>query len=460
MKKLLYYILLSQIFYAKIFAQTDTINIMTYNVLNYGDVCQGANSKMRGYLKTIITYTQPDLFGMVKMQPIKRFPADFNGYLPIDFADSIAQYALSDAGNIKYSYCPFTNEARGADMNVLFYNKNKFGFIYNKVLTVNVTDFDLYKLFYKDPNLSVTNDTTFLFVVLMHTQSGNDATIRNAQLTTMYNNIKLRFKSMPNLIMMGDFNLRSSTENGYNQLVNATDTSFKLNDPPFAIDKTLTYPASWQGSSAFSQYFTTSTRIDLINPNSCGTDGGAKDWYDHILFSNWIVRGDNYLSYLPNSYQTIGNDGKRFGISANDITTNGANNSAPTDVINAIYQLSNKYPISAKIVMNSNTSGISPVDPENSTTALNEIGKLNDIEIITNPTIDNLQIKLSESVMNSDIFISVTDITGKEFLKTTMLTNSIIQNIGINQLPNGFYFVSFFLPEKKIYFTKKMIKTQ
>ena len=447
-------------FYTKIFAQTDTINVMTYNVLNYGDLCQGANAKMRGYLKTIIAFTQPDLFGMVKMLPIKRFPADFNGYLPIDFADSIAQYALSDAGNIKYSYCPFTNEARGADINVLFYNKDKFGYIYNKVLTVNVTDFDLYKLYYKDPNLSFSKDTTFLFVVLMHTQSGKDATVRNTQLTAMYNNLKLRFKSLPNLIMMGDFNLRSSTETGYNQLVNTTDTSFKLNDPPFAIDNILTYPASWQGSSAYAKYFTTSTRIDLINPNGCGTDGGAKDWYDHILFSNWMVRGDNYISYVPNSYQTIGNDGKRFGISVNDMSTNGINNSAPTEVINSIYQLSNKYPISAKIVLTSNTSGSSPIDPENPTTAINELIKLNEIELVTNPVIDNLQIKLDEQLINSDIIITITDITGKAFLKSKLIINSTVQNISVNQLPTGLYFVSFCISEKQISVTKKIIKIQ
>ena len=129
---------------AKTFAQNDTITVMTYNVLNYGDACQGSNKVMRNYLKNIISYTQPDILGLVKMSTIKRFPSDFNGNLPVDFCDSMVQYVLNPAGNISYNYCQYTNEARGGDMNVLFYNKNKLVNIYTRVLTINVTDFDLY----------------------------------------------------------------------------------------------------------------------------------------------------------------------------------------------------------------------------------------------------------------------------------------------------------------------------
>ena len=441
-------------------AQNDTLKVMTYNVLNYGDACQGPNSTMRNYLKNIISYTQPDILGLVKMNTLKRFPSDFNGNLPVDFCDSMVQYVLNPAGNISYNYCQYTNEARGSDMNVLFYNKDKLVNIYTKVLTVNITDFDLYKFYYKDPNLSTSHDTTYLYVVLFHTQSGSDPTIRNTQLTSTYNAIKGRFSSLPNMIVMGDFNLRNSSEVCYNQLVNSTDTSFKFNDPPFSIDGTFSYPSNWQGSSMFSACFTTSTRIDLIHPNSCGTDGGAKDWYDHILFSPWMVNGKNYMSYVPHSYKTIGNDGKRFGISANDSTVNGKNNSAPTDIINSIFHLSNKYPVLTKIAVRSNTTGISPADPENVNTGIAELTFDENAISVTNPTGNILNIRINENFIEMRMTILITDITGKEFLKAKLIDGSYLHSIDISSLPKGFYFLNFLIEGEHFSFSKKIIKTE
>ena len=47
--------------------KTDTLKVMAYNVLNYGDGCQGSLSTLNSYLKTIIQYTQPDLLSCEKM---------------------------------------------------------------------------------------------------------------------------------------------------------------------------------------------------------------------------------------------------------------------------------------------------------------------------------------------------------------------------------------------------------
>ena len=451
------------IFFANCFAsdaQNDTLKVMTYNVLNYGDACQGANSTMRNYLKNIISFTQPDILGLVKMSTIKRFPSDFNGNLPVDFCDSMVQQVLNPAGNISYNYCQYTNEARGGDMNVFFYNKNKLVNIYTKVLTINVNDFDLYKFYYNDPGLSLSHDTTYLYVVLFHVQSGSDATIRNTQLTSMYNAIKGRFSSLPNMIMMGDFNLRNSSETGYNQLVTSTDTTYKFSDPPFSIDGTFSYPATWQGSPMFSAYFTTSTRIDLIHPNSCGTDGGAKDWYDHILFSPWMVNGKNYMSYVPHSYQTIGNDGKRFSVAVNDSVANVKNMSAPSDVINSIFQLSNKYPVMAKFAVRSNTTGISPIDPDNTNTGIATLPfDENDISI-TNPSGNILHIRLNEKLSGKILCMTIQDLTGKEFFNTAFQTaSSPVETIDISSLPTGFYFFKFLIEGESFSYYKKIIKT-
>src|SRR5579862_9900694 len=64
--------------------KTDTLNVMAYNVLNYGDGCQGSLTTLDGYFKTIIQYAQPDLLSCEKMNT---FPVQSG--LPNNLADNI-----------------------------------------------------------------------------------------------------------------------------------------------------------------------------------------------------------------------------------------------------------------------------------------------------------------------------------------------------------------------------------
>ena len=381
-------------------AQTDTIKVMIYNVLNYGDMCQGSNSVLHSYLKTIVAFVKPDLVGLVKMNSIKQSPTDIRAASPYGFADSIINYALNPGTSKYFSHCDLTNVSGDSKTAVLFYNTVKLGYLSTTTLSSDVSDFNLYKLFYKDPNLSSSKDTTFLYVVLNHTQSGSDATIRNQQEAAILEGIKQRFYHLPNMLMMGDFNVHNSSEQFYQNYTASTDHNFLFYDPPFTIDNALTYPANWDNNpEAFAPYLTTSTRESVSYPNYCGTGGGAKSWYDHILLSPWIKTNSNYISYVLNSYSSIGNDGNRIGISIND-STFGKNNSAPGNVINALFQLSNKYPVSLKLLVNKNPSGQSPVDPEKSLIGIFEWENQSTI-VIQNPVIDQLNLKISPSIVNN-----------------------------------------------------------
>jgi hypothetical protein len=404
-------------------AQTDTIKVMTYNVLNYGDQCQGPNTLLHSYLKTIVADVKPDLIGLVKMSSIKLSPSDINNFAPYGFADSIIVNALNPGTLNSFSYCPLTNISGDDKTSVLFYNNAKLGYISTTTLSSIISDFNLYKLFYKDPNLTLTKDTTFLYIVLNHTQSGDDATTRNQQEAAVLASIKKKFYHLPNLIMMGDFNIHNSSEQFYQNYTASADTSFLFFDPPFSIDNALTYPADWDNNpNAYASYLTTSTRQSASYPNTCGTDGGAKSWYDHILLSSWIKNNSNYISYILNSYCTIGNDGKRVGISINDSTTAGIgkNNSASTKVINALFQLSNKYPASLKLLVNQNTSGQGPTDPVTSIGSA-ELDNSFDI-IVKNPVVKQLNVKVSSPSLNTynntgDFILTTTE--GKTLWQTT-----------------------------------------
>ena len=337
-----------------VIAQKDTLRVMAYNVLYYGNGCQGPNYQYHNYLKTIVNYTNPDIVSLEKMAAIPTSASDKYATAPTGFADSIIRYGLNAAFPGRYAYCPFSNKAKGNNIAVVFYDQHKLGFAGVVSSYVNITDFNTYKLYYKDPNLPKTHDTVFLYVTANHDRSGDEnENVRAIQINGVLNNIKQHFSRLPNFIDLGDFNSRGSREPFYQTLVAPADTNFRFFDPPFYPDKKLSYPSDWDHDSLFAPYFTTSTRELKSVPNSCGTDGGAKGWYDHIFLSSWIINNANRMRYIPNSYRTIGNDGQRFKVSVNDKGPH-INRTTPGAVSEALFQMSNKYPVMADIEVDLN----------------------------------------------------------------------------------------------------------
>jgi len=397
------------------FSQNDTLRVIAYNVLHYGDGCQGSNGYLHSKLKTIVQYANPDVIGLVKMQVIKLSATDGNGISPVGFADSVVNYALDAAYPGRYAYCTLTDYANGNDndMDVLFYNQNKLGFVSVKNLCDIEEDFDLYKLYYKDPNLSSTHDTTFLYFVLNHTVSGsttNNIDSRNQQDTLVIHNLKNIFYHLPNLISMGDFNTHISTEAGYEMYTTTTDTSFLFYDPPFGIDHVFNYPLAWNGCSSCQAYLNTTTRASATVPNSCGTSGGLGDWFIHILLSGWLTNNFDYIKYIPHSYTTIGNNGNRLNISVNDSTTHGLNTSAPQNVLDAIFNLSDKYPVMVKLGVTYNTTGTGPANPVSS---INKITNSQALIKTNNPVQNTITIQFPSDMAGQKATITWYDVTGK-----------------------------------------------
>jgi len=336
----------------------DTLNVVAYNILNYGDGCQGPTDSLDGYFRTFLKYAQPDLMSCEKLAA---FP--FQPGVVGNLADEIRDSVLNAVFAGRYAYATPTQVANSSKMSVLFYNKQKLTYIYTKTLLADVEDFDLYKLFYNDVNLPVTHDTTFLYVIVNHTQSGTASTARDYQVTNEMKTLRAKFAYLPNVINMGDFNVHSSYEAGYQSIISPKDSATMMSDPPFYPDMKLAYPANWDASpNLFAPYLTTSTRGSISIPNTCGTGDGAKSWYDHIFISPWLVKGGDYMQYIAGSYTTIGNDGNRLSVSINSASPV-VNTSAPADVLDAMFQFSNKYPVSIKLLVKANRSGNSLADP-------------------------------------------------------------------------------------------------
>src|SRR5579872_3270435 len=82
-------------------SQQKFIKIMSYNVLKYGNGCQGPNGLYHTYLKTIVTYVSPDIIGLIKVASIPERHRT-KGIAPIGFADSILAFAFNAAFPNKY----------------------------------------------------------------------------------------------------------------------------------------------------------------------------------------------------------------------------------------------------------------------------------------------------------------------------------------------------------------------
>lgn len=415
-------------------AQTDTLRVLSYNLLYLGDSppCQGPHSVYEGYLETIIAYENPDIAGFVKMEAIPMYSGNMSGSAPAGFADSLLKYSLNAAFPGRYAYCSFTNTSGADNMSLLFYNQQKLGFVNILTSYSNITDFDTYKLYYKSPDLATTHDSIFLYVTLNHTNSGtgssNEAT-REAQIAGEMAQIESHFTSLPNMINMGDFNVHSSSEACYQTLVAPSNLANRYYDPPFYPDATYTYPADWDTNPAtYAACLTVSTRESTSSPNGCSSDvDGAKSWYDHIFLSANIVTNADHICYIPHSFRVIGNDGNRVG---NPVNSSPANTSAPATVINSIFQLSEHYPIALNLIVNLAPTSTAMIQPaEENVTLANPVNGFLDLHFAQH---------LEGKIMN----MTCTDVLGRLQISKNILSTRETMHIPCSLVP-GIYYLKF-----------------
>ena len=414
------------------FAQTDTLRLLSYNILYLGDTppCQGPHSVYEGYLETIVAYANPDIAGFEKMEAIPMYTGDMSGNAPTGFADSLLQNSMNAAFPGRYAYCTYTNTSGADNISMLFYNQQKLGFAGILCSYVNITDFNTYKLYYKSPDLATTHDTIFLYVTLNHTNSGSgssDVSIRETQIAGEMAQIDTHFPgTLPNMINMGDFNTHTSTEECYQTLVAPTNLNYRYYDPPFYPDATFSYPANWDSNpNTYASYLTVSTRQSGSVPNSCsGNSGGGKSWYDHIFLSANIINNSDHISYIPHSFRVIGNDGNRVGISVNGSP---ANTSAPATVINDIFQMSEHYPTALNLLVDlSTTSAVAMQNEQERFTVVNPVG-------------DQLIMHFSKDLTGKTISIDCVDVLGRVVLQNTFVATSEIAHLPCALIPGVYY---------------------
>lgn len=320
-----YYLMLCCWVSTEVFAQ-DTLRVMTYNLLGYPS--SSNVSAKNTNLAPIIAYLQPDILVVQEMETdVAGNPALLlNGALNID-------------GVTSYAAANFTYTATANIGNMLYYNSQKLALQAQYAIPfASVREMNHYRLYYLSPNLAQTHDTIFINVFAMHLKSSSsnaDEITRQLMAATLMNYLDNTPSAQINTIVLGDSNIYNPSEEAYQTFTNYTSNpSISFTDPLGALGF-----SSWHDNSAFAPYFTQSTRNSSLSDG--GATGGMDDRFDLILHDPAISSGAERVEIVANSYRAIGQDGLRH----NQNLINPTNNSAPSNIINALYAMSDHLPV-------------------------------------------------------------------------------------------------------------------
>jgi len=332
MKKLLLLLSFSFCLLSFAKAQTDTLTVMQYNLLNYNNYtsyCTAANNNVSNkdaYLKTIVDYVLPDIFTVCEMNQLQTS------------VDRVLTNVMNTSGRSNYAKGPRTNYSSSDMVNMVYYNTNKLVYHSYTAYPTDIRDINVYTFYYKDPAIAVTNDTAWITCIIMHLKAGSyeaDAAERLAEVTILMNQLNALNKP-GNYLAMGDFNTYTSTEECYDLLLNHTNPNIRFYDP-------ITKPGDWNNNCSFASYHTQSTHNDYNN--DCFAAGGLDDRFDHIMASLDVMSGGKNVKYISGSYTALGNDGNH----CNDSINQGTNTSVPANVLAALMGNSDHLPVILKL---------------------------------------------------------------------------------------------------------------
>ena len=393
----------------------DTVSVMVYNLLFYGhytSFCNQQNNNVDdkdAYLRTIIAYSQPDLFAVNEMGPD---PAN---------ATRIRDHVLNADGRTGYEHAGYTNTTGSGLVNMLFYNTEKFVLHSEDVAAAVVRDINLYTLYYNDPLLGQGNDTIFLHIFVTHMKAGSSSSDqqRRMQEASAVMGYIDQMNIRGNLLFMGDFNMNSSYEQAFQLITYHPNESIRFYDP---IDQ----PGVWWNNPEMALYHTQSTRT---GQHDCFVTGGMDDRYDFILATESVMEGWQGMQYIEESYRAIGQDGLRF----NQSLISPPNQSGePEEVIFALYNMSDHLPVKMKLGITDYVSEIKPVNLPHPKIKVNYDRWGERIDILVNG-------------YTGSYIVEVVSLAGVPVFrkKDTALMSPAFVQIDVSGLASGLYFISY-----------------
>lgn len=353
----------------------DTIKFMTYNILNYPDV----NTARIAYLKTIVQHIKPDVFLVNEItQPVG--------------ATNIISQALNQNGINYYAQSLYVQSPD--DENMLFYNTQKLGLVDQNTISTSLRDFNEYILYYKEPGMTAQSDTVYFYVYAAHLKAGNtasDIAQRGSETSVLKSYLSTR-GNPENTVVAGDMNIYNNSEAAYINLTGSTQAN--LYD--------VVGSGIWHSNAFYKMHFTQSTRIVAIDG---GSTGGMDDRFDMVLFSDDMQTGSRGAKYIPGTYRAVGQDGLRLNSSLIDPV----NNSEPTNVINALYYMSDHLPVYMEVAVGGNLG-------------VNEEA-INPLKVYPVPANDLLYVKVDTDVKS----IHLVDLSGRILTLSPEISGNVLK---------------------------------
>ncbi|NSW46383.1 MAG: T9SS type A sorting domain-containing protein [Bacteroidales bacterium] len=393
----------------------DTLTVMTYNLLNFNNntsYCTQSNNNVNdkiSYLKTITSYVLPDIVGFNEIHAS-------NATIQL-ILDSI----LNTNGIKTYSRIQYINSSNSDIVSSIFYNNKKLKLYSTNYLQTDLRDVIILNLYYNSQEMQNNHDTVFIRVMQAHLKAGSTTSDQDqrAQETSVIMNYLNSLGNSKNTILMGDFNVQSSTETAFQNLINYSNMNVRFYDP---VNKL----GNWNNNSSFALYHTQAVQL---NSNGCTSGGGLDDRFDFILASFSIMNNLYKVKYVANSYKVIGQDGNHF----NQSVDNPANYSVPSNVLTALANMSDHLPVTLKLaVQQTPFIGI-------------EEANLNNFNIKPYSWIDNELILSLQGEYNGNLEIHIYDLMGRKVFTTyrKLFNDELLISVQTPSLDKGLYIVQY-----------------
>ena len=320
----------------------DTLTVMQYNLLEYGNYnsgfadCYETNNNTQHKdecIRTILDYVKPDILTVCEFGATQALLTDFLRHnLNINGIDYWKSDDAKDIISMNYSNSNIINH--------IFFDSRKLGLSKHIALPTLPRATDFYELYLKTPGLAA-GDTIKLICIVAHPKAGQG--YEASRRTQMQIAMDFLNQTYPhdNALIMGDFNMYGASESGYRLLTQTYSNSEVLFIDPVA---SLGGVGEWNNNSQYTKFHTQSTRG---YSEECFSGGGMDDRFDFILMADEIKFSYNHLRYVNNSYHAVGNDGRHFNMS---IDQNG-NDAVPAEVAEALFDASDHLPVTMKIAV-------------------------------------------------------------------------------------------------------------
>lgn len=319
----------------------DTLRVMHYNLLDYGNASNFCNNNNNStdqkdaWLRSIIGYSKPDIFTVNELSEVSTYHT------------RILNEVMNQTGYALFEMASSPNHAGSYIVNQLYYNSEKLALHSQVVAQDSIRDIDVYSLYSLNEGLQY-GDTVFIHCIVAHLKSGdsyNDEQKRKAMTENALEYLE-QYGRSGNYLFMGDFNVYEADDEAFQLMIANDDPVFRFYDPVDAL-------GDWNNNIAFRQVHTQCTRI---YQTGCGAYGGMDDRFDFILVNEVIKDHADRVHYLDDTYRALGQDGNRL----NGSIVDPPNTSLPAYVLDALFHMSDHLPVVMDVVVDASL-GISDI---------------------------------------------------------------------------------------------------